>query len=437
MLQLKCEPIRANFFIGNEDIVTPHLVVSLILMVLLTACNVVSPATPPASRGTPSAGSPASTRVPNQPATGPASGSPIADPSNLKLTLQPVLRGLSQPTFVTGSGDGSGLLFVLERPGRIRIIKDGSLVEQPFLDIQSLITARGQEQGLLGLVFHPQYRQNGRLFVSYSASNGDNTLAEYTVSADPLRADSASGKVLLAIPDFAANHNGGMLAFGPDGYLYFGTGDGGNAGDPRGNGQNRNALLAKILRLDVNAGSPYAVPATNPFAGQQNVRPEVWAYGLRNPWRFSFDRETGDLYIADVGQNAIEEVNFQPQGSAGGQNYGWNVTEGTECYQPAQGCDTRGITMPVAQYTHREGCSITGGYVYRGQANPAMRGVYFYGDFCSGKIWALWRDGRGIWQTKELAQQQIQISSFGQDDAGELYVLDLGGTLYRLTGQVP
>jgi len=361
----------------------------------------------------------------------------------------PVLSGLSQPVFVTSAGDGSNRLFVVERAGRIRVAVNGQLQSTPFLDIRSIVTSSGLEQGLLGLAFHPSYASNGRFFVYYtstttsptgSTSVGDNTLARYQVSSgNPNVADLASAKTLFAIPDKYLNHNGGMLAFGPDHYLYVGLGDGGSGGDPDGNGQNRNVLLAKLLRLDVDTGSGvapyYSVPPTNPFVGQANVKQEIWAYGLRNPWRFSFDRGTNDLYIADVGQNLYEEIDRQAAGSSGGQDYGWNIMEGFHCYPPTvTSCSQAGLMLPIAEYGHTSGnCSITGGYVYRGPSAPALAGVYLYGDYCSGRIWAL---QNGV-QT-ELLDTTLGISSFGEDEAGDVYVVDLGstsantGAVYRL-----
>lgn len=361
------------------------------------------------------------------------SGSPAETAS--AVTLTPVFSGLSQPLFITHAGDGSGRLFVVERGGRIQVFDGGT--QATFLDVSGLITTTGSEQGLLGLAFHPDYPTNG-LFSIYYTAQGDlaNTLARYRVSAgNPNQADPSSGEVLLSIPDRFTNHNGGMLAFGPDGYLYVGTGDGGSGGDPDGNGQNLNTLLGKLLRLDVNSGAPYRIPPSNPFVGRSDARGEVWAHGLRNPWRFSFDRATGDLYIADVGQGQIEEIDYQPAGSAGGQNYGWDRMEGSTCYDAAS-CDKSGLTMPVAEYDHSAGnCSITGGYVYRGAAVPDLAGAYVYGDYCSGRIWTLRRDGAGAWASSLLTDTAMFISSFGEDQAGELYVTDLaGGQVYRFAG---
>jgi glucose/arabinose dehydrogenase len=346
-----------------------------------------------------------------------------------------VAGGFSQPVFITNAGDGSSRLFVVERQGTIRIISGGSTLRDPFLDIRSLITASGQEQGLLGLAFHPRYRENGRFFVYYTARNGDNTVEEYRVSSDPNRAEATATARLLSIRDFASNHNGGMLAFGKDGFLYAGTGDGGGAGDPQRTAQNRDHLLGKVLRLDVDGGRPYAVPQSNPFVNTSGARPEVWAYGLRNPWRFTFDRQTGDLWIGDVGQNAIEEINFQPANSRGGENYGWSTMEGSQCFRPSSGCITTGLVLPVTEYARSGGrCAVIGGYVYRGQASPAMNGAYLYGDNCSGQVWSLQRDASGAWQSEERLDTDLLISAFGEDEAGEIYALDLrDGAVHRLS----
>lgn len=347
------------------------------------------------------------------------------------VTLTQVLTGLSQPLFLTHAGDGSGRVFVVERGGRIKVSDGGT--PSTFLDVSGLITASGSEQGLLGLAFHPRYSSNGLFYIYYTArGDGANTVARYQVSNNPNQADASTAAVSLSIPDRFPNHNGGMLAFGPDGYLYVGTGDGGSGGDPDGNGQNLNSLLGKILRIDVDGGSPYGVPATNPFVGRTGTKGEVWAYGLRNPWRFSFDRATGDLYLGDVGQGSIEEIDVQPAGSAGGQNYGWNRMEGSACYN-ASSCDKTGLTLPIAEYSHSAGnCSVTGGYVYRGAAVPDLAGTYIYGDYCSGRIWTLGPDGAGAWASTLLTDTSFFISSFGEDQAGELYLTDItGGRVYR------
>ena len=368
-----------------------------------------------------------------------ATPSPFA-PEAFRVDLEPVADGFDQPVHVADPGDGSGRLFVVERPGRIRIVRDGEVDPEPFLDIVDIVESSGSEQGLLSVAFHPNYEENGTFFVGYTAREGEgagnNTIARFRVSAENAdRADPASGEVLISVPDPYPNHNGGLVLFGPDGYLYAGLGDGGSAGDPQNNGQNPETLLGSLLRIDVDGtggGTPYAIPGDNPFADGEGGRPEVWAYGLRNPWRFSFDRETGDLWIADVGQNQLEEVNIQPAASAGGENYGWNLTEGTNCYAEDE-CGTEGLTLPVAQYSHDFGCSVTGGYVYRREDEPALEGVYLFADYCTGLLWGLGRDETGDWVTSEPIETGLNISSFGEDAAGELYLTDLGGGLFRVT----
>lgn len=357
--------------------------------------------------------------------------------ASFTVGVQPLANEFAHPIFVTDAGDGTDRLFVVEQPGQIRIIENGAVLETPFLAIEDKVLSKGNEQGLLGLVFDPQFTENGYFYVNYSSSaNGDNIVERYKVSSDPNVADAGSGKKLLEIPGLEANHNGGMLAFGPDGYLYISTGDGGRAGDRHGtigNGQDLGVLLGKILRIDVR-GDPYSVPASNPFVGDAQARPEIWAYGLRNPWRFSFDRATGDLYIGDVGQARYEEVDFQPAASNGGENYGWRLMEGDACYNPAEDCDTTNLVLPVVQYEHGPGCAITGGYVYRGKQYPWLVGQYLFADYCSGQIWAAARDASGEWAMQQVADFRFTISSFGQDAAGELYVAGRdNGTIYKLT----
>jgi glucose/arabinose dehydrogenase len=341
--------------------------------------------------------------------------------------------GLDTPVGISNAADGSGRLFVVEKVGRIRVVGNGVLAESAFLDITDRVGASASEQGLLGLAFHPDYVSNGSLFVNYTNQQGNTVIARFSVSSDAARADPSSEEILLTIAQPAGNHNGGHLAFGPDGHLYAGLGDGGGAGDQFGNGQNGSTLLGAMLRLGVDSGLPYTVPAGNPFVGEPVVRDEIWAVGLRNPWRFSFDRVTGDLYIADVGQNQYEEVDFQPAGSAGGQNYGWPIMEGVHCFPEDRVCDQAGFALPVVEYDHSQGCSVTGGYVYRGQEFPLLKGIYVYGDYCSGRIWGLARSGGGSWRTAQLARADISLSSFGEDEVGELYLVDMGqGELFRL-----
>jgi glucose/arabinose dehydrogenase len=356
------------------------------------------------------------------------------------VTLQQVVGGLSQPLYVTHAGDGSGRLFVVEKAGKIKIVINGQVQATPFLDIDPLVHSADSEQGLLGLAFHPSYQTNGRFYVFYTdEANQNDILSRYQrAGADPTRADPASGRVLLDIPDPYSNHNGGMLEFGPDGYLYVGTGDGGFAGDPGNRAQNLQELLGKLLRLNVDLAADvapyYEIPPSNPYATRTDgSRREIWAYGLRNPWRFSFDRQTGDLWIGDVGQGAREEINRQTAGSGGGQNYGWRIMEGLSCFSPSSGCNQSGLTLPIQDYDHSLGCSVTGGYVYRGAAVPDLRGHYIFGDYCSGRIWSL-RLQDGNWVRTELLDTGYAISSFGEDEAGELYLTDLsGGSVYRFT----
>ena len=403
----------------------------LLLVLFGAACNGTNTTTSPLS--TPTVASLTETSLPSMPIpdtptasqTSPAAtasgSSTFPDPN--AYTWQMIVSGLQRP--VDLQSDGSGRLFVIEKVGRIRILQNDQLVEAPFLDISDRVESGGNEQGLLGLAFHPQYAQNGRFFVNYTDNNGHDVIARFQVSSDPNSADPNSEVKLLQVDDPFPNHNGGVLAFGPDGFLYAGLGDGGSAGDPFGNGQNTRALLGKILRLDVNSAEPYAVPADNPFGN------EVWAYGLRNPWRFSFDRSTGDLYIGDVGQNTWEEIDFLPKSSPGGTNFGWNFREGAHDYK---GGGPQGMVEPVAEYSHSEGgCSVTGGYVYRGSM-PEWNGIYLYGDYCSGKIWGLIHSENG-WQSQMLFDLDVTITSFGQDQAGELYLLSDNGVVFRLAHQ--
>jgi glucose/arabinose dehydrogenase len=355
-----------------------------------------------------------------------------------RIHLTQVYTGLSRPTFLTQM-PGSDVLLVLEQVGRIRKIENGQVSPEPFLDLTDRIESGG-EQGLLGLAFHPRFADNGKFYVNYTMTSGqasgDGSVSEFTRQGSTLTADPSSERRLLQIPDPYSNHNGGMLAFSPsDGYLYIGVGDGGSGGDPQGNGQNMNTLLGKLLRIDVDArdAGEYGIPAGNMTGA--NVRPEIWSYGLRNPWRFSFDTN-GDMYLADVGQNEIEEVDFEPKGMSG-RNYGWNTMEGSECFRPGSGCQEQGITPPVVEYTHDSGCSITGGYVYRGSAIPELRGVYLYADYCSGLFGALRMENQQLVGHREITTSLnrggvLQITSFGVDASGEMYVLSQGGNIYRV-----
>ncbi len=375
------------------------------------------------------------TLAPPPTSTNPPTTSPylngFPDPAGYQWAA--VVSGLNLAVDIQNPGDGSGRLFIVEKRGRILILQNDQLLPQPFLDIQSEVGSLHSEQGLLGLAFHDKFSESGLFFVNYTDVNGNTVIARFQVSADdPNRADPASEIDLLHVDQPYANHNGGGLAFGPDGYLYIGLGDGGSAGDPLRNGQSLDTLLGKLLRIDVNTPGNYSVPVDNPFAAGGG-RPEIWAIGLRNPWRFSFDALTGNLYIGDVGQDSWEELDFVPAGTPGGINFGWSYYEGTHFYQdqPPTGST---IIMPVAEYSHAEGCSVTGGYVYRGQALPEWQGVYFYGDYCSGNVWGLIQTGQETWQSKLLFQTGANITTFGVDEAGEIYFSDYNtGTIMMLT----
>jgi glucose/arabinose dehydrogenase len=287
---------------------------------------------------------------------------------------------------------------------------------------------------LLSVAFPPDFETSQVFFVNFTDKGGNTVVSRFgMLGGDSPQGDPSSEKILLEIDQPAANHNGGQLQFGPDGNLYIGTGDGGSAGDPWGNAQNPDVHLGKMLRIDVGGDGDYRIPHDNPFLEWPNVRSEIWALGLRNPWRFSFDRATGDLYIADVGQNAYEEINFQPAYSTGGENYGWNTMEANHCFQPQNDCETTGLIRPVVEYDHSQGCSVTGGYVYRGENYPNLQGVYLFGDFCSGNIWGLRQTSSGEWEMALLLDSGLAISSFGQDAQGELYIADYrDGTVHRL-----
>lgn len=352
----------------------------------------------------------------------------ISQPWAAELVLLP--QEFKSPVLLTHSNTNDGRLFLVEKTGHVYLLDNSFEQKSLYLDASSLITTRGNEQGLLSIAFHPEFKLNGYLFIYYTANNDDNTLARLTV--DPLggkQIDLDSIEVLFAEKDPASNHNGGMLAFGRDGYLYLGMGDGGRGGDPWNNAQNLQNRLGKLLRIDVNSAHGYSIPQDNPFLAVKNAKPEIWAYGLRNPWRHSFDSLTGDLWIADVGQEKWEEINFQLANSKGGENYGWKKMEGTHCYAPKKECDNGKLSHPVAEYSHKEGCSITGGYVYRGENIPSMIGKYIYADFCSGTIWAI--DQKSNFIPQVMMQTSLNISSFGEDEYGEMYVLDYNGEIYK------
>ena len=338
----------------------------------------------------------------------------------------------SQVVDIRHAGDGSKRLFMVVRnSGRIYILKDGTVLGDPFLDIGSRVGSSGGEQGLLSLAFAPDYATSGFFYIWYTDQFGDTTLSRFSVSGNPDLADADSEEKLLVVAQPFSNHNGGRLQFGPDGMLYLGIGDGGGAGDPQNNGQALNTFLGKIIRIDVNpVFNPYAIPPDNPFVNDGNVLSEIWAYGLRNPWRMSFDRLTGDLYIADVGQGGAEEIDHQPANSPGGENYGWNIMEGPNCFSMLN-CDQTGLTLPVTQYFHRDGCSVIGGELYRGSDYPDLFGVYLYGDFCSGYIWGLSRNGNN-WQSELLADTSFRILTFGESEDGSIYLSD-GSDVYLIS----
>jgi glucose/arabinose dehydrogenase len=388
-----------------------------------------SPVEPSAS---PQASTVTSIPAVNTPAGATANVTAFPDPSLLEWS--PVLSGLQSPVDIEFPNAEKDRMFIVEQAGRILIATDHALLPSPFLDISDRVDSRGSEQGLLGLAFHPDFVENGEFFVCYTDHYKHDIISRFEVSGDPNQADAGSEKVLLSVDEPFSNHNGGVLKFGPDGFLYAGLGDGGSGGDPLGNAQNRDSLLGKVLRIDVDHGDPYAVPANNPFLHGEG-RPEIWAYGLRNPWRLSFDQTTGDLYIGDVGQGLWEEVDFLPAGGPGGTNLGWNYREGAHRFgggaPPSQV-----LAPPVAEYSHNEGgCAITGGYVYRGTM-PDWTGIYLYGDYCSGKIWGLLHQevqGGGMsWQSQLLFQTGANITTFGQDPGGEMYFAGRAGTIYRL-----
>jgi glucose/arabinose dehydrogenase len=342
---------------------------------------------------------------------------------------------LDKPVGLTNPGDGSERLFIIEQPGRIRILEDGTLNPIPYLDISNSIACCG-ERGLLGLAFHPDYLNNGYFYINYTESVGAElytVVAQYRVSADLNQADHSSEKRLLQIRQPFRNHNGGHLVFGPDGYLYIGLGDGGSAGDPGGNAQSLDTLLGKILRLDIDSGDPYTIPPDNPFATGGGL-PEIWLYGLRNPWRFSIDRLTGDLYIGDVGQNAWEEIDHLPAGSPGGGNLGWDLFEGSHPFEGSPPLEPI-VIWPVAEYPHNPDISVTGGVVYRGSELPAWNGIYFYGDYGTGKVWGLLISQNVVRGNELLFHTGALITSFGEGQSGEVYLVDYNGNILLLVSK--
>jgi glucose/arabinose dehydrogenase len=402
----------------------------LVLSMTLVACS---------RAGTPQVVPPTTSQTTAPTITPTPTPSPSVAVSDIALTLRRRWTNLSQPLFLTYAPSDGSRLFIVEKTGRIRVVKNGRLLAAAYLDLSTKVSSGG-EQGLLGLAFSPDFSASGRLYVDYTDRSGNTNVVRYTVTdpASDAPRISATQRVLLVDQPYS-NHNGGCIAFGPDRYLYIGLGDGGSEGDPQKRGQDPATLLAKVLRIDVGetgSGSSipatYRVPADNPFVGRSGYRSETWAWGLRNPWRFSFDRQTGELWIGDVGQNAWEEIDLLPKGR-GGQDLGWSLLEGTHPYPPSspEPPDLSRFTMPIVEYSHQLGDAVTGGYVYRGSKNPVLVGVYLYGDYGSGRIWGL----RHAAQTTDaqLADTQLNISSFGEDAAGELYVCDLGGSVWEIS----
>jgi len=423
---------------------------AVLVAVVLAACNLpraAPPAQPAALSPTgtsdltltalpPKIETPGPTATPKPPSPSPTPTAtptlPFAPPP---IALEAAFTGFRSPVYITHDGEASRL-FVVEKAGRIRLIENGVVQRAPFLDITGRVGSNGNEQGLLSVAFPPDYAASGLFYVDYTDLNGNTVIARYRRSADnPRQADPTSEQKILQIDqpteDRTGDRNGGQLQFGPDGYLYIGTSDGGWAGERQGNAQATGSLLGKILRIGVGETDTYTIPADNPFVGQAEARPEIWALGLRNPRHFSFDRTTGDLYIADGGIQMYQELDYQPAHSPGGQNYGWSRLQGDHCYIPNTGCDSSGTVLPVAAYYD---CSLIGGYVYRGTQFPKMAGVYFFADFCSSKVRGLWRNASGVWQMDSLLYSNVSPISFGEDAAGELYLVDyMQGVIYHLT----
>jgi glucose/arabinose dehydrogenase len=416
--------------------------VAAVLLVSMGAQGGPGPRLAPGSVTLPTLG-PAARGSPAAPSTAAAAA---FDPADISLSLTLVAGGFDEPVLVTGAGDGSGRLFVVEQTGRVWVIAGGKRLATPFLDLSGSVSTGG-ERGLLGLAFHPDFPAKPYVYVNFTDGAGDTRVNRYSVGSNPNRVTSGSGVRLLTIDQPYANHNGGNLAFGPDGFLYIGMGDGGSAGDPGDRAQDVATLLGKLLRIDVghtSSGRRYAIPATNPYVGRAGLD-EIWAKGLRNPWRWSFDRATGDLWIGDVGQGRYEEIDrvVKPGTDAAGRgaNFGWNVVEGRACFDPASRCSTRRMEKPLVVYGHSvagaDNCSVTGGFVSRGAADQVLEGGYVFGDYCSGRIWVVASSAPPPATPTLLrdatASPQLSISSFGEGDAGELYVVDRGrGRIYRI-----
>ncbi|MEP6638471.1 MAG: PQQ-dependent sugar dehydrogenase [Chloroflexota bacterium] len=426
-----------------------HAGVAALLGTLIIAAAACGPA--PSSSRSPTRPDATAVTAPSPAASGsggssssvpPLSAAPATsfDPTGVTVDVSVAVTGLTAPLEVANAGDGSGRLFVAEQAGRIRVVRDGALLDRPLLDIRDRI-ASGGERGLLGLAFHPDYPADPRFFVNYTDRDGNTVVSQFTVSgSDPDLADPASEVVLLHFDQPYANHNGGAVVFGPDGMLYIATGDGGSGGDPQGNGQRLDTYLAKILRIDVGpatgGAAPYTVPSDNPFLARAGARPEIWLTGLRNPWRIRFDRATGDLWMGDVGQGQWEEVDVARAG-AKGLNYGWNIMEGAHCFDPASGCDQTGLTLPVAEYDHDFGCAIIGGVVVRDPRQGRLDGGYLFGDACSDNLWLMDPTGNGLSDPMIVTKLGRTLSSFGEGEDGSVYATSLGsGELLRIAGPV-
>jgi glucose/arabinose dehydrogenase len=426
------------------EVMSPRWLRSLVALsatigIVAVACvgTNATPTTAPATSSPPPAVSPSAAGSPSSPPASASSG-PAApfDPAIVSVEFESIVEGLAEPLAVVNAGDGSGRLFIAEQGGAIRIVHDGELAAEPLLDISDRISSGG-ERGLLGLAFHPGFPDDPRIFVDYTDRDGNTVVSSFAIDlGNPGQVDPGSETPILAIEQPYPNHNGGALAFGPDGYLYISTGDGGSGGDPHGNGQSLSTLLGKILRIDVDetdADRGYSIPAGNPFVGRDGARPEIWLTGLRNPWRMSFDAANGDLWIGDVGQDAWEEIDVARSSAGGGANYGWNRMEGSHCFRPANDCQADELVPPVAEYGHDEGCTVIGGNVYRGTEETLLAGGYLFADYCSGRIWAIAAASDGPTMPILVGERSGAISSFGADEAGELYATDLGsGQLLRV-----
>lgn len=406
----------------------------LVSALLAAACQAPSPS-PSTATARPTSPAPNPSASPSANPSSSKTATAAFDPASVRVDLEPVADIPGSPLGVVDPGDGSGRLVVLSQEGQAWIVEDGRRAAEPFLDVGDQITSGG-ERGLLGLAFHPNFPDTPLVYTDYTDTNGDTVVSAWTVGSGGDQVKAGSEKVILQVEQPFPNHNGGDLVFGPDGFLYVALGDGGSGGDPHGNGQNRDVLLGKILRLDVDHPSgdrAYGIPADNPFADGDRGRPEIWVLGLRNPWRTSFDRVTGDFWIGDVGQGSYEEIDVVRAGSGGGQNFGWNTSEGFHCFR-GDNCDQDGLTAPVTEYGHDGNCSVTGGYVYRGTQQTALVGGYFFADYCSGRIWAIDAGQGEVREPALVASTGRSISSFGEDAAGELYVADHTGALLHLTG---